>query len=355
MYPFSQGVFAARNQWYVAAWSHEVGRALLERWVLNEPVVLYRTESGSPVAVAGRCPHRHFPLGKGRLIGDTVQCGYHGFTFASDGRCVHIPSQSAIPSSCRIQAYPLVERWQWLWIWMGDPALADESLIPDHQKIGLEDSDFLAVPCFYFDVSGRYQLLNDNLLDLSHLGYLHQTSIGTEEIAEASEQRTEGEHWIGTRRKFHNALCPPFFAEVFRYEGRIDREFGLDFLMPGLHVGFDEFCRVGTDANHPGTHLGRINVYHAVTPGKLRTTNYFFALGRNFAKTEAMTQEILPGLQAVLREDVFATEAIEALLQNLSEVPHEFHVRGDAHSAKGRRLLEALIQQEQVSTLARTA
>jgi len=355
MYPFSESVFAARNQWYVAAWSHEVGRTLLERWILNEPVVLYRTEEGKPVAIAGRCPHRHFPLGKGKLVGDTVECGYHGFTFAADGSCVRIPTQPTIPASCRIKAYPLVQRWEWLWIWMGDPALADESLIPDHYKIGLEDPDFLAVPCCYFDVAGRYQLLNDNLLDLSHLAYLHQTSIGTEEIAEVTEQRAEGEGWIGTRRKFHNIGCPPFFAGVFRYDGRIDREFGLDYLLPCLHVGFDEFSRVGSDPHHPGAHLGRINVYHAVTPGKLHTANYFFAVGRNFAKTEQMTQEMLPGLQAVLREDVFATEAIEALLRDLGEIPHEFHVRGDSHAAKGRRLLEEMIQQEQANTLAKTA
>ena len=42
-----------RNAWYVAAWATEIGRQnLLRRTLLNEPVVFYRTEDGTPVALA---------------------------------------------------------------------------------------------------------------------------------------------------------------------------------------------------------------------------------------------------------------------------------------------------------------
>ena len=71
----------ARNQWYVAAYGREVGRELLARTVLGEPLVLYRTEAGEAVVLADRCVHRRYPLSQSRLDGDTIVCGYHGFTF----------------------------------------------------------------------------------------------------------------------------------------------------------------------------------------------------------------------------------------------------------------------------------
>lgn len=106
MYPLAEGLFAARNQWYVAAWSKEISRAAMERWILNEPVAFYRTEAGKPVALGERCPHRHFPLGKSRVVGDNVECGYHGITFSPTGSCVSILSQTTVPTGCKVKAYP---------------------------------------------------------------------------------------------------------------------------------------------------------------------------------------------------------------------------------------------------------
>ena len=82
---------------------------LLSRWILGEPVVMYGTEAGEAVALDGRCPHRHFPLGKSRLKGDTIQCLYHGIAFGPDGQCVNVPSQAHAPRSYRVRKYPIVE------------------------------------------------------------------------------------------------------------------------------------------------------------------------------------------------------------------------------------------------------
>src|SRR5688572_17787209 len=120
-----------RNQWYVAASAEEIGRALTGRWICGEPVVLYRTEAGQPVILDDRCPHRRYALSKGRLIGDVVQCGYHGMEFGADGKCVRIPGQTNIPPRLRARVYPVAERDGWIWMWVGDPVLADHSKIPD--------------------------------------------------------------------------------------------------------------------------------------------------------------------------------------------------------------------------------
>src|SRR3974390_2049050 len=100
-----------RNYWLVAASAArgpEIGRKLLARVPLGEPVVLFRTEDGTPVAFEDRCPHRHLPLSMGKLVGDTLQCLYHGLRFARDGDCGYIPGQEQIPPGTKVRRYPVV-------------------------------------------------------------------------------------------------------------------------------------------------------------------------------------------------------------------------------------------------------
>src|SRR5207302_146543 len=108
-----------RNCWQVIAFSSEIKHVPLARTVLDEQVVLFRTSSGEAVALADRCPHRFAPLSIGRVVGDTIQCGYHGLCFDRDGVCVRVPGQDSVPARARVQKYPLVERHTFAWIWMG--------------------------------------------------------------------------------------------------------------------------------------------------------------------------------------------------------------------------------------------
>ena len=107
-----------KNYWYVAAIDHEVSRTPMRRIICNEPVVIYRTEDGMPVALEDRCAHRHLPLSMGKLKGDILECLYHGLCFDRTGACIKVPGQETIPPSARVRAYPMVERYHWLWIWI---------------------------------------------------------------------------------------------------------------------------------------------------------------------------------------------------------------------------------------------
>src|SRR6267142_438901 len=101
-----------RNAWYVAAWDHEIGRNMLRRIILDEPVVLFRTVEGKPV-------------------GNIVHCPYHGLQYDPTGACVKIPSQDRVPPSAKVKSYPVVEKNHWVWLWTGDPAKADPSKVED--------------------------------------------------------------------------------------------------------------------------------------------------------------------------------------------------------------------------------
>ena len=120
-----------RNTWYVGALSSELGQALHAVKMLNENIVMYRKQDGTPVALEDSCPHRRLPLSKGRLINDEVECGYHGLTFDCTGQCVKAPGVAQIPRAAVVRQYPCAERYGMVWVWMGDAALADESQIID--------------------------------------------------------------------------------------------------------------------------------------------------------------------------------------------------------------------------------
>ena len=353
MYPFKENSFAVKNAWYVAAFTSEVSRSLLSRNILNQPVVLYRKENGQAVAVSGRCPHRHFPLGKSSLKKDDIVCGYHGLEFSPEGHCTNIPTQDLVPSNCKITGYPTAELGLWVWIWPGDPELADESLLPDLGNLGFSDNDLgINDPemtfreGFYIDVEGRYQLLNDNLMDLSHLAFLHASSIGTIDNAVAEEVREEKEAFLSSKRVMENVAAPAIMHDFHPdFEGTIDRISMMNSFLPGFHAGGED---IFISENHPtraGEHLVKGRVFHAVTPGLKNTTNYFFAVGD--PNPEGLEQ-LLQTLKVALDEDVFATEETEKMIAIAGEdLPNEVLLKSDLHAVRGRRILQAMMDSEQ--------
>jgi len=140
----------------------------------DKPILLYRTESGHAVALDDRCPHRWAPLSSGYLAGDNVVCGYHGFEFGPTGQCVKIPTQSSVPAKARVTRYPLVEQNSPIWIWLGDEAAAQGAPPPATIPF-LDDARFSTVRG-YTRMEANYMLLKENVLDLTHFGYVHRST-----------------------------------------------------------------------------------------------------------------------------------------------------------------------------------
>ncbi|HEX7873311.1 MAG TPA: aromatic ring-hydroxylating dioxygenase subunit alpha [Sphingobium sp.] len=162
-----------KNAWYVAAHVHELDEGLVSRMLCNEQIVMYRTADGGIAALEDRCPHRFVPLSMGKRIGDTLQCGYHGLSFDRTGACSDAPNDEQQRARICVRAYAAVERYAVVWLWLGEAAEADPALIPAFDF--MSDTDHYAVARGYSHIAANYQLLADNLLDLSHVHYLHPT------------------------------------------------------------------------------------------------------------------------------------------------------------------------------------
>jgi len=162
------------NCWYIAATSDEVCRGVLARRLLDRPVVVYRLESGGVVALEDRYAHRAFPLSAGRLSGDMLVCGYHGFTYDSGGTCVGIPSQDTIPAGVCVTAFPVREEPPFVWIWMGNPAIAPVHRPPRFPWLC---GDCWATFGERLRVSAKYMLLHEHYLDFMHAFVVHSADV----------------------------------------------------------------------------------------------------------------------------------------------------------------------------------
>ena len=170
-----------KNAWYVGALSQEVTREPFQRFMLDEPLVFFRTEAGNPVALEDRCCHRFAPLSSGWLEGDNIVCGYHGFTYTPTGICSKVPGLERVPKKAFVRSYPVVERWGWLWVWMGIDGEADETKIPDFHYI--DDPEWSGKDAV-LHVNGSYNLVYENLLDLTHAKFVHKTTLTTDDVTE---------------------------------------------------------------------------------------------------------------------------------------------------------------------------
>ena len=158
-----------RNRWYVAGWADQFGRELITRTILNEPIVFYRTIQGEVTALADRCPHRLTPLSRGRLFGNALQCGYHGLVLNADGKCTRMPTSATVPEWAQVKRYPVAELDGYVWIWMGRAEQADVKLIT---RFPCNTDSQRALARSHLRINAHYQLIIDNLLDLSHAQYL---------------------------------------------------------------------------------------------------------------------------------------------------------------------------------------
>lgn len=342
-----------KNGWYVAAWSYELTPGkLLARTLLEDPIVLFRDSNGRPIALYDRCPHRFAPLSLGRVKGDIVECGYHGLCYDRSGACVQNPQASdRIPKGAVVRSYPLVERQTILWIWMGDPAQADEGLIPDYPSLG--DRAHWRPVQGHSMIPGNYVLGIDNLMDLSHPEFLHDSSLGSPALKQAHyEVKEGGPRTVHSNRWFDEGPLPPLMEASFPTGGRpVEHWINMRWEAPAnlwLDVG-------ATFTGRPRPEGMQSFAAHLLTPETPTSTHYFWASLRNH---HLDSEEIDERTRAALRK-VFEDEdarMVGAVQQRMSD--REFWslkpvmLPGDAGAVRVRRVLEKLIAAETTESFA---
>jgi len=179
------------DYWYPLAWSREVrrGKAVGARFA-GSPIVLVRTGSGALFALEDRCAHRQVPLHAGAVVGESIRCCYHGWTYDCTGRCVDVPylGRERLPNGVR--AYPCREEHGLIFVFPGDVALASERPLPCLPSVA--DRAY-KTRRFGREVKCHYSFMHENLMDMNHQ-FLHRRQMG--QMRARSLGRRRGEDWM---------------------------------------------------------------------------------------------------------------------------------------------------------------
>ncbi len=330
------------NAWYVAAWSHEIGRAPLARTLLGKPVVFFRRSDGGVAALADRCPHRFVPLSRGKLEGDTLRCGYHGLCFEADGTCSDKRVNGQLKAAARLHVYPVEERHGAVWIWMGERR-AEPNEIPDfafqtdaahHKMFG---TTYMAA---------NYTLEIDNLLDLSHLDHLHPGGPSNGHLTDGSYKAWQDHLTVHSDWWNPDCATPPFFMLYTEGEERVDQWAETRWDPPG-----SVYIRTGvTKRGQPREAGYEIQQGHFITPETETTTHYLWSLA---FPNRGEPPEFVAAVEGAVRitfddEDRPMLEAQQRAMRGTdfwAEQP--VILAEDAGAIRARRVLEKLIRDEQ--------
>ena len=168
-----------RGAWYLAATSAQLKPgARLGKTLLREPVLLVRGNDGTAYALRDICPHRGIPLRHGKVVGDTIQCCYHGWRFDRSGTCVDIPSmregQSIDLDKIKCGTYPLVERYGCLWVYISKAGEAPDKgpLAEPVQLPGITD-DLAPAAAIMLPFPCSTDHAAFGLMDPTHAAFVH--------------------------------------------------------------------------------------------------------------------------------------------------------------------------------------
>ncbi len=308
-----------RNAWYCAGFSRDFGEGLVTRRIMEEDIVLYRTEDGRLAALEDLCPHRFLPLSMGRRVGDALQCGYHGMTFGADGKCVRVPGQTTIPESARVRRYPVEERHGVVWIFMGDPAAADPARIFDLPAFtepgwAVHHGEALEIAANYLNVA-------ENLVDPAHISFVHPTTLGSAASEDVPVETRKDGNTIVTWRWIRDAPPVGFFQAFGGFSGNVDRWHY--YYMHAPNVAAIDFGSAAVEANLAEDERDsgvRLWALHFLTPvDRHHTVDWWMHL-RNTALDVPGIEEKMDGLfRAAFAEDKEVLEAIEEKERQVGE------------------------------------
>ncbi|NNF79182.1 MAG: aromatic ring-hydroxylating dioxygenase subunit alpha [Rhizobiales bacterium] len=349
-----QGGFI-RNTWYVAGWSKDFVQALAPVRILGEDIVIYRTGDGTPVALEDACPHRKLPLSKGNLLGDRVECGYHGLTFDGTGACVRAPTQEGmIPKNARVHSYRVVDRYDLLWIWMGDQAKADPGKIYTIENF--DNPAWGKTPGGALDIACHYLWIIDNLLDPSHVAWVHLSSFAGAGTDDGALEVDVLENGVLVYRWIYDCAPPPYYTDLVNFNGNADRLQHYECQLPSIAINKSLYTPAGTGGpDKPLVDNAYINIsYNFMTPVDENNSRYYWFQHRNTdPDNQEISEKMFAGAKMAFEEDREVLTYVHAGMAN-PKTP-AINLGLDAGAARFRRLVERQIEAESAAKCANGA
>jgi phenylpropionate dioxygenase-like ring-hydroxylating dioxygenase large terminal subunit len=349
-----------RNTWYVAMWAQDLEPGqVTQRVILDEPIALFRKTDGTVAAITDQCAHRFAPLSRGAVCGDSLQCPYHGLQYDAGGQCVVNPHGSGrITPALHLRSYPVVERHSILWIWMGDQP-AEPTRIPDFSHLD-DDAPGVVSKRDWMVIDVDYRLMADNLLDLSHVNFLHDGLLGHAGMIDAEvDIHEDDDGTLYVTRISRNVAPSMMFDLMYRNDGDlVDTWAEMRWNAPGCLRNHAGLCPPGSEQADGMTVIGS----HLLTPVSERQMRYHIAAvqvgGPPSGETDeaiaerlstmrhfAFTEQDRPMVEAQQRAYDRAADAgrgvdggVEALKPVMLSI--------DAGPLRARRILAALIEAE---------
>lgn len=337
-------IFATRN-WYVGAISAELGGKPLGRVICGQRIVFFRDPDGRAQAVSAVCPHRGADLGRGRVVGDSVECPFHGLRFNGSGACTRIPSQDAeapIPRALRVPSYAVVEQAGIVWIWPepnDPPTRAPE--VPE--VLGLKAPWRVQMLPGGRWSTGSYLNTMENALDDAHLAFVH-----TATVPGASERVAPFRITVDDDRRGYGGVATmaeiiaesPAVADVATGSGGLSDligRFAFESLKPvekSYHYRLSGFVLITTtDASGPRDHT-----FAFFTPGDAEHSWLFGGIARNHSLNfvaDRLLERYMPALTA---EDAKILGDLVPEARGPGGLANPFVIRADRQSFPFRRI-----------------
>lgn len=338
-----------KNHWYIGGRLAEIHDKPVGKILLGEPVVMYRGPGGKIVALEDRCVHRNVPLSMGHVRPEgTLQCLYHGMQYNSSGACVFIPEQTKVPAAACVRSFPAVERYEWVWIWMGDPELADPSLIPFYPWF---DQPGWRARTGQLFVKAGYQLVIDNLLNMAHLPYVHPRTIGSEGVVKDAKVSVKRDGLkVKLERKMYDIEPPPTYKTAGGFTGNVNRWQFITFMAPSCFEFNTGVIEVDHDIPEGGdpkstpqdARILARHTMHSVVPELDGSCHYY--VGFSYDPRE-MSEEMADFVfDAVFKTFVEDVEILEAQQKTMEILPgrRTIDIVSDGAGMQAMRILKEL-------------
>tara|TARA_B100000686_G_C16762330_1_gene959490 strand:- start:1498 stop:2352 length:855 start_codon:yes stop_codon:yes gene_type:complete len=281
----------------------------------------------------------------GKVVGATIQCGYHGLRFDKTGSCIEVPGQKHIPPGASIHSYPAVERYSCVWIWMGSEQKADPNLIPN---IFWRDDPNWVVWDGWQEVGCSYDLLVDIQLDNTHAPFVHPDTIGSGAIIDSLPVVERDEESVRAKRWMMNVIPSPTFERAIGTSEKVDRWLIWEFKPPSF-CSFDIGCALaGTGAERGDRSKGvTLRTVHFMTPKTETSCYYFWSVGRNFKlNNQKVTKEMAVEFAKIFAEDIHIVEAQQMAI-GVAKNGQKIDVNSDAPVMQAHKLIERKLTEEE--------